>query len=42
LVDYYCGPLMQEPKSCMYVTYYCNANGFAGGCVNGACANYTG
>ena len=40
LTDYYCGPLLQDPKSCMATTYGCQAYGFTG-CSNGACINET-
>lgn len=36
LKDYTCEPLMQEPKSCGYTTYYCTGYGFDK-CENGAC-----
>ncbi|MEA3342967.1 MAG: S-layer protein [archaeon] len=38
LRDYYCGPLMQEPKHCLGggTTYYCKSYGF-NGCKDGAC-----
>lgn len=36
IVDYYCSPLLQDPKSCDYVEYSCKAYGFDG-CDDGAC-----
>lgn len=36
LQDYTCEPLLQDPKSCGYTTYYCTAYGFDG-CQDGAC-----
>lgn len=40
LVDYYCAPLMQEPKYCDSVSYNCLSYGYTG-CQNGACVNAT-
>lgn len=36
LIDYYCEPLMQDPKHCGYATYFCKASGFSG-CRDGVC-----